>query len=68
MRAWVYGDLDLFFLSIPNLVAGRGIYTGSDRPKQSEMDTLLRPHAGLWVVLTGGPAQVQGPACSIGAP
>ena len=24
------------------------------------MDTLLRLHAGLWVVLTGGPAQVQG--------
>lgn len=38
----------------------RGVYIGSDRPKQSEMETLLRPHVGLGVVLTGGPAQVQG--------
>lgn len=66
MRAWVYRDPD-FCLSIPSLTPVRGIYTGSDRPKQSEMETLLRPHVGLWVVLTGW-YRCTGPTCSIEAP
>lgn len=66
MRAWVYGDPD-FCLSIPNLTPVRGIYTGSDEPKQSEMETLLQaPTWGLWVVLTGR-HRCTGPACSIEA-